>query len=235
MAKKALCVYGGWKGHTPKKSMKKMIKILQDEGFEIVKKKTLDAYKDRKLMESLDLVVQCWTGGNLEKDQEDGLSYAVMDGVGLVGWHGGLCDSFRNNVQYQFMTGAQWVSHPGGAKMTYEVNFIPEKKEDPIIKGLNDFKITSEQYYMHVDPAVEVLATTTFHSMQFPWIEGIKMPVVFKKRWGDGKVFYASIGHTYKDFNIPDALEMMRRGMLWASELEELDLSSDQDYLKVSF
>jgi len=154
-----------------------------------------------------------------------------------VGWHGGLCDFFRNNVEYQFMTGAQWVSHPGGANTNYMVNFVPSKKSDPIINGLDDFSITSEQYFMHVDPTIEVLATTTFKSEIMPWINGAVMPVVYKKRWGDGKIFYSSFGHTVKDFDIPQAREIMRRGMLWAAQKEELgvDTTVTTNYLKGSF
>lgn len=223
MGKKALCTYGGWDGHTPKKSTEIMRDLLIKEGFEVDFEKNMKKYKDEDYMESIDLVVACHTMSKISKEEEKGLINAVMDGTGLVGWHGGLCDSFRENVDYQFMTGAQWVAHPGNAGTTYTVKFLPNKKDDPIIKGLNDFEITSEQYYLHVDPGIEILATTEFKSMAMPWIDGVVMPVAYKKRWGDGKIFYASIGHTYKDFDIPEALEMMRRGMLWAAELEEID------------
>lgn len=235
--KHALCTWGGWKGHTPKKSTKIMKRLLEEEGFKVDFAHSLEPLEDMDYLEELDLVVFCWTMSEISKVQEKNLINAVMDGTGLVGWHGGLNDAFRSNVEYQFMAGAQWVSHPGGAKMKYEVNFVDDKKDDPIIKGLEDFEIQSEQYYMHVDPAIEVLATTTFHSLAMPWIEGVKMPVTYKKRWGDGKIFYSSIGHTHKDFKIPQAKEMMRRGMLWAAEYEELDFEkeSSKDLLSKSF
>ncbi len=228
MGKKALCTYGGWKGHTPKKSTQIMRELLEKEGFTVDFKDSLKPLNDKGYLESLDLIVFCHTMAKISKKQEQNLINSVMDGVGLVGWHGGLNDAFRSNVGYQFLTGAQWVSHPGGAGTVYDVNLIPEKKNDPIINGLNDFSIKSEQYYLHVDPAVEVLATTTFRSLAMPWIDGVKMPVTYKKRWGDGKIFYTSIGHTYNDFKIPDALEMMRRGLLWAAELEELEFESTE-------
>jgi len=72
-----------------------------------------------------------------------------MAALGMAGWHGGMCDAFRNNTTYQWMTGGQWVAHPGGC-VTYEVNII--NRDDPITRGVPDFKITSEQYYLHVDP-----------------------------------------------------------------------------------
>jgi uncharacterized protein len=75
----------------------------------------------------------------------------------------------------------------------------------------------SEQYYMHVDPSNEVLATTTFSGEHVPWIEGNIVPVVWKRQWGEGRVFYCSLGHVAKDFDVPEAREIVKRGMLWAS------------------
>jgi len=68
-----------------------------------------------------------------------------------------------------------------------------------------------------VDPANRVLATTTFRGEHAHWIEGVVMPVVWKKMYGEGRVFYSSLGHVAKDFDVPEALEIMKRGMLWAS------------------
>jgi hypothetical protein len=152
--------------------------------------------------------------GTITPEQEAGLLDAVRSGVGIAGWHGGMGDSFRNNTEYQFMVGGQWVAHPGNI-IDYEVNII--KPEDPIVAGLSDFKMHSEQYYMHVDPSNEVLATTTFSGEYCEWIAGTVMPVVWKRRYGKGRVFYSSLGHVAKDFEVPEALEIMKRGMLWAS------------------
>lgn len=142
----------------------------------------------------------------------------VKTGVGLAGWHGGLCDSFPTERTYQFMTGGQWVSHPGDI-VEYEVNII--NHDDPITRGIKDFKMKTEHYYMHVDPAVEVLANTTFsgdyEDGNYWWIKGVVMPVVWKKMWGKGKVFYSSLGHDAKDIQTPEVLEMMVRGMEWAT------------------
>lgn len=112
------------------------------------------------------------------------------------------------------MVGGQWVAHPGGV-IDYEVNITAV--DDPITAGLKDFKMLSEQYYMHVDPNVEVLATTTFSDEYAPWIKGTVMPVVWKKMYGQGRVFYSSLGHVAKDFEVPEVLKIMQRGLLWAS------------------
>lgn len=213
--KKVLFVYGGWEGHEPRQCMEILKPWLESQGASVVLSTTLDAYTDQLLMESLDLVVQTWTMGHITAEQERGLTQAVRSGVGLAGWHGGLCDAFRGNTEYLFMTGGQWVAHPGGI-VDYEVK-IAEKK-DPVTKGLKSFRMKSEQYYMLVDPSVKVLATTTFRRQpEAPWIEGIVMPVVWKKRYGRGRVFYSSLCHTAADFAVPQALEIMKRGIIWAA------------------
>ena len=212
--KSALFVWGGWDGHEPKQCVDIFAPLLQEQGYEVEISDTLDAYLDQDRMRSLSLVVQVWTMGTLTDAQQRGLAQAVAGGVGLAGWHGGLGDSFRTNVDYQFMVGGQWVAHPGGV-IEYEVNIIDH--DDPITAGLKDFHVESEQYYMHVDPSNEVLATTTFSGAHVPWIAGVTIPVVWKRRWGQGRIFYCSVGHVAKDFDVPEAREIVRRGMLWAS------------------
>ena len=215
MTKKALMVWGGWDGHEPDQCVDIFAPYLRDHGYDVEISDSLDAYLDSSKMQALDLVVPVWTMGTITPEQEKGLLAAVESGVGIAGWHGGMGDSFRNNVDYQFMVGGQWVAHPGGV-IDYEVNIT--NHDDPITTGLSDFKMHSEQYYMHVDPSNEVLATTTFNGEHCPWIDGNVIPVIWKRMWGAGRVFYTSLGHVAKDFNVPEARTIVQRGMLWASK-----------------
>ena len=214
--KSVLIAWGGWEGHEPKKCVDIFSPWLEEQGFEVEISEGLDGYRDREKLKSKDLIVQTITQVPESEDSEPvkNLCQAVADGVGLAGWHGGMCDSFRMIPYYQYMTGGQWVAHPGG-KIDYEVNIA--NNEDPVTAGLSDFKMHSEQYYMHVDPINDVLATTTFGEEHDDWIKGVVMPVVWKKRFNKGKVFYSSLGHQAKDFEVPEALEIMKRGMLWAA------------------
>ena len=214
MAKKAVIVWGGWEGHEPRQCVDIFAPILTGEGYEVTVSDDLDTYKDQDLMLAQDLIVPTWTMGAIAGDQEKGLLDAIAAGVGVAGWHGCMGDSFRNNTNYQFMVGGQWVAHPDNI-IDYTVNIIAD---DPIVAGLDDFAMHSEQYYMHTDPGNEVLATTTFEGRESaPWITGTVMPVVWKRQWGEGRVFYSSLGHVAKDFDVPEAREIQRRGMLWAS------------------
>lgn len=212
--KSALMVWGGWEGHQPKACVDIFAPLLAAAGYRVEVSHSLDSYLDVANLKAQDLIVQVWTMDSLTRDQEKGLLDAIHSGVGYAGWHGGMADSFRQSTDYQFMVGGQWVAHPGNI-IEYEVNIIDH--DDPITAGLSDFKMVSEQYYMHVDPSNEVLATTTFSGQYCEWIDGVVMPVVWKRRWGQGRVFYCSLGHQAKDFDVPEAKEIVRRGLLWAS------------------
>ncbi len=221
--KSALLVWGGWPGHSPKECAEIFGPWLESQGYEVEVSDTLDAYLDADRLKELSLIVPIWTQGEITREQETNLLAAVHSGVGISGWHGCMGDSFRMSTDYQFMVGGQWVSHPGGY-IDYEVNIVD--RDDPITAGLDDFKMMTEQYYMHVDPSNQVLATTTFAGDQqassmapyeCTWIAGCVMPVVWKRMWGKGRVFYSSLGHKLDDFDVPEVMEIARRGMLWAS------------------
>jgi type 1 glutamine amidotransferase len=212
--KSALFVWGGWPGHEPKRCVELFAPLVEAAGYRVEVSDTLDAYLDRERLRSFDLISQVWTMADLTDEQEAGLLDAIAAGTGFGGWHGGMGDAFRSRPRYQFMVGGQFVAHPGDV-IDYTVNVL--NHADPITAGLSDFQIHSELYYLHVDPSNEVLATTTVGGEHIAWIEGTVMPVVWKRRWGAGRVFYCSLGHQARDFGVPEAREIVRRGLLWAS------------------
>jgi uncharacterized protein len=227
--KKALIVWGGWDGHEPKQVGEVFRTILEEHDFEVTVSNTLEALDDGKALQSLDLIVPVWTMGELSNERTEKVSLAVANGTGLAGCHGGMCDAFRVNTLWQFITGGNWVSHPGGAGVEYDVRMT--NSSSPLTEGIEDFKVTSEQYYLHVDPAVEVLATTPFPMAR--WYHSanraVNMPVVWTKRWGLGRVYYNSLGHHADVFDIAGARELMRRGLLWAADGKELARKSGLD------
>jgi type 1 glutamine amidotransferase len=214
VTKSVLFVRGGWEEHQPKACVEVFAPLLKAARYRVEISDTLDVYLERDRLRAFDLISQVWTMGAITPEQERGLLGAIAGGVGFGGWHGGMCDAFRNSPDYQFMTGGQWVAHPGNI-IDYTVNITDQA--DPITAGLPDFNMHSEQYYLHVDPANQVLAATTFSGEHAPWTAGAVMPVVWKKRWGAGKVFFCSLGHQARDFDVPEAREIVRRGLLWAS------------------
>lgn len=217
--KNVLLVYGGWEGHKPADFAKRVGAWLKEEGAVLTVSDSLGIYTDEEFMASVDLVVQYWTMGKITREQEAGLLKAVKNGTGIAGCHGGLGDSFRDNTEYQYMVGGQWVAHPGG-EIDHRVNIID--REDPVTRGVEDFDIHTEQYYMHVDPNVKVLATTTFNGAVDSWIDRAVIPVVWKKYYGQGRVFYLSVGHSPGTFEVPEVWTILSRGIRWASGSKHL-------------
>lgn len=211
--KKAWISWGGWDGHEPEQTAGLFKTLLEGKGFNVELTNSLSDLKDSEKMRDFDLIVPVWTMATIGKEELRGMLQAVRDGVGIGGWHGGAGDSFRNETEYQWMIGGQWVAHPGNL-ITYRVNIV---KNDAITAGIKDFDMLSEQYYMHTDPGNEVLATTSFSGEHAPWIAGTIMPVAWKRRFGKGRVFYSSLGHVLADFEVPEARELTLRGLLWAA------------------
>ena len=210
---------GGWSGHEPQLTSKRFAAMLEKHGYQVTIHDKLEAAEDGEALMKLDLIVACWTMGQITGEQCKNICKAVGSGVGLAGCHGGMCDSFRENTEWQFMTGGQWISHPGGDGVNYTVNIC--HGSSPIVEGLEDFPVCSEHYYLHVDPCIEVLATTRFPVVPYYHISNkpVDMPVAWTKFWGNGRVFYTSLGHHDDVFDkSPNAAILMERGLVWAGE-----------------
>ena len=217
MTRKALLVFGGWDGHQPKQVAGLFEQVLKEEGFAVETSDSLDAFCDERKLLDLNLIVPHWTMGAIKPEQVNPVLRAVQAGVGLAGCHGGMCDAFRDCTDWHFMTGGQWVAHPGNDGTRYLVR-ITDRTHD-ITQGISDFQVVSEQYYMHVDPAVKVLATTPFPVADGPHVSNgpVDMPVIWTKLFGKGKVYYNSIGHTAAALEREPVLTLIRRGFRWAA------------------
>ncbi len=216
MSKSALIVWGGWDGHDPEQVAERFRGYLADDGVDVTVSDSLSSFDDVEQLKALDLIVPVWTMGTIESEQSKNVQAAVTAGTGMAGCHGGMCDAFRRDEGWQFMTGGQWVSHPGNDGVEYTINFGPERGE--LTDGLDDFSVKSEQYYLHVDPAVKVYATTKFPIADGPHTPNgeVLMPQVWTKYFGEGRVYYNALGHQANIFDIPEAAELMRRGLRWA-------------------
>jgi hypothetical protein len=214
---RALVVRGGWEGHVPVAASDRYTQVLKESGFDVTVSDSLDSYLDQALLAATDLVVQCWTTGSISRPQADGLSRAVRSGTGFAGWHGGIVDAFRGEPAYHLMTGGQFVYHPPGF-VRYEVRPVAERADHPVLAGVEAFTITTEQYYLHVDPGNDVLAVTDFVADPgYPELAGTVVPVTWTRRWGAGRVFVTAIGHSLADLEVPQVDSMIRAGMAWAT------------------
>lgn len=230
MARKALITWGGWDGHQPEQVAALTKGILEADGMEVEVHDNLDCLADAAHLQTLDLIVPVWTMSEIDKEYTNNVSEAVARGTGLGGVHGGMCDAFRNDPLWQFMTGGNWVSHPGGDSVDYTVNITDKTSE--LTTGIDDFAIHSEQYYLHVDPAAHILATTKFPN--FNWYHtpngDVDMPVAWTKRWGMGRVYYNSLGHHADVIDHGPQLEMIKRGLIWASHGRQVASDAGEKY-----
>jgi type 1 glutamine amidotransferase len=212
MGKSALVMWGGWDGHTPKDTAEIFAGKLKENGFEVRFENSLKPLEDVEAVKQFSLIVPMWTMGEMTNEQWTGLHQAIHDaGVGIAGIHGGMGDAFRGRLEYQWMVGGQFLGHPYVGEYKVKLTAV----DSPITNGMPKiFKYKSEQYYMSIDPAVTVLAYTPYK------YEGqkIKMPAIWTKTWGQGRVFYSALGHSAEELHsFPDVIEMTTRGMLWAA------------------
>lgn len=212
--KHALFLWGGEAFHQPWETSDRFADRLSAHGYRVTLTNDPAVLDDPDMLAKMDLIVLNMTQGDLSEERVANLLAAIRAGTGLGGWHAGLADALRTNTEFQFAVGGQWVAHPGDI-LDYTVKIT--RPDDPIMEGITDFAIRSEQYYLHVDPGNEVLATTTFGDEHAPWIADVEMPVVWKKRYGQGKVFYCALGHQDTDFEIREAATIIERGLLWAT------------------
>jgi uncharacterized protein len=213
---KALITWGGWDGHQPDKVAALFAGWLREAGMQVTVTDTLACFDDPAALADLALIVPVWTMSDITPERAGNAAAAVAAGVGLAGCHGGMCDSFRTEVLWQFMTGSQWVAHPGNDGVRYRVRIT---SDDPLVAGIGDFEVATEQYYLHVDPAVRVHAVCDFPLVDGPHAPNgpVAMPVVYTKMWGRGRVYYNALGHHANVIDHGPPAELIRRGLLWAA------------------
>ena len=211
--KNILIVYGGWQDHQPEIFAGKIANWLEAQQANVTLSKSTGIYLDKTVMSKTDLIIQHITMSTIKSSESKALQNAVANGTALAGCHGGLGDSFRNDTEFQYMIGGQFVKHPGG-QVDYSVKI--SKPGHFVTKGIEGFSLNSEQYYMHIDPSINIIATTVFNGDYDPWIEGVEMPVVWTKTYGKGKIFYSSLGHSADIFEIPEVWKITTRGVTWA-------------------
>jgi type 1 glutamine amidotransferase len=226
----ALVVRGGWEGHQPEAATELFIPHLKANGFDVRVEGSPAVYTETDYLATVDLIMQCYTMGSIERAEFAGLEAAVRAGTGLAGWHGGIADSYRNTSDYLHLIGGQFACHPGKDPhvsapsdpahnfVPYTVNMLPVAKQHPITEGLEDFDLVTEQYWVLCDSYIDVLATTTQKVRPWdPWHREVTSPALWTRRWGAGKIFVATPGHSLDVLQHPTVRTIIERGLLWAS------------------
>lgn len=227
--KQALIVRGGWDGHEPVQTTDSVIPFLQGEGFEVRVEEGTAVYADAEIMAAVDLVVQVNTMNTIADAELSGLIAAVVAGTGLAGWHGGIADSYRNSADYLQLIGGQFAHHAAVPKeertgeqsdhyLDFTVGIVPERRDHPIVSGIEDFRLHTEQYWVLSDAYNDVLATTEIVHRDFDaWHHPFTTPVVWTRLWGAGRIFVCTAGHKLEVLDEPPVRTIVERGLLWAS------------------
>jgi type 1 glutamine amidotransferase len=225
----ALIVRDGWEGHQPREATELFIPFLKANGFAIRIETSPDIYADAEYMSRVDLIVQCNTMASIEREPLAGLRAAIQAGSGMAGWHGGIADSYRNSSDYLHLIGGQFACHPGKHPdecigdmsdnyVPYRINILPSARDHPITRGLDDFDLVTEQYWVLSDHYIDVLATTTQAVRDWdPWTRPVVSPAVWTRQWGKGRIFVCTPGHRVEILENPNVRTIIERGMLWAS------------------
>ncbi|WP_082486673.1 ThuA domain-containing protein [Frigoribacterium sp. Leaf186] len=229
MTRTALVVRGGWPGHDPVGATDLFVPFLERAGFDVDRRDGPDVYADAALMAGVDLVLQCVSMGSIEPEATAGLRAAVAAGTGLAGWHGGVVDSFRADADYLHLVGAQFAAHPGrpageqrhdghDAFVPYAIRFTEAARDHPITRGLTDFELVTEQYWLLHDDLLDVLATTTREArVGDPWSRPVTSPAVWTRRWGRGRMAVVTPGHSVDVLEHPTVRTLVKRSLLWAT------------------
>ena len=217
--KRALYLYGGFPGHLPYDVAKWARGLMAELEYEV--EETQDPHRFEDDLTGYDLIVLGWTQAQTTEDLSDRAEARLMEaaraGTGFVGWHGATA-AFRSSLPYNWILGASFIEHPGGeaVRVPYEVKIVD--RDHPVSRGVEDYQVRSEQYFMQVDPSVHVLATTTFDGEpDVPWLAGVEMPVAYVKQFGDGRVFYTPPATSSTRWNAPRSPPWCASGMEWAA------------------
>jgi type 1 glutamine amidotransferase len=194
MTRSALVTWGGWEGHRPEECAAWAAALLRGNGFEV---EVTDSLAPLVGAPDLDLLVPVWSIAEAPAEELDALVALVAGGTGLAAFHGAAA-TFRSHLGYHRVVGGQFVWHP--EELVYDVELADG----------SSFGVHTEQYYLHVDPANEVLATTRF-------ADGTAMPVAWRRQWGEGRVFYSSLGHAPEVLALEPVRALFEAGALWAS------------------
>lgn len=231
-SRRALIVRGGWPGHRPAETTDAFVPFLRENGFDLRIEESNDIYADAAAMAQTDLIVQCVSMSEISAPALHGLRDAVLAGTGFAGWHGGIVDSYRGDPDYLQLVGGQFVTHPAKAPdqtrgdgtdsfLPHTIDITDLGRDHEITRGIDDFALTTEQYWVLHDGLDDVLATTTHPARpDQPWHRPVTSPAIWTRLWGAGRVFVATPGHDPEVLRDTNVRMIVERGLLWASRAE---------------
>jgi type 1 glutamine amidotransferase len=202
LMRSAFVTYGGWEGHRPRECAQWVAGELRALGFDVELADALAPLPDQ-----LSLIVPVWSIAEAPAAELDALIAEVERGAGLAAFHGAAA-TFHSHHRYRRLIGGTFVWHPDESRFEVEP-----------LDGSPSFELTTEQYYLHVDPANEVIARTTF-------ADGTAMPVAWRRREGAGRVFYSALGHSPEVLALDPVRSLFLDGVRWAARASRSQAAS---------
>lgn len=198
-----------WKTTTPQ-----TVAALEATGrFDVKVSESVDVFASPMLKE-YDVVVLnygFWQAPDPSDTGKAGLLEYVKSGKGLVSLHF-ACSSFQQWNEYRDLLGRVWVKGTGGhgPRGKFKVNI--KAAEHPITKGVADFEADDELYAkLSGDAPIDILATA-----DSDW-SGKVEPIVFTKKYGEGRVVQNVLGHDAKARENPAFQQLVCRAVEWAA------------------
>ena len=146
--------------------------------------------------------------GELTEEQESGLLTYTRSGGGFFGLHTAAA-SFRKSEGYHDMLNGFFSGHSPYMEFTVNVS----DSEHPISKGLKDFDVTDELYYLKHN------ADISHHLMYaYDHTKDETHVMAFHHTYGKGRVFYFALGHDMVVLENPSFQNIVQRGMLWVGK-----------------
>jgi type 1 glutamine amidotransferase len=186
-----------------------------------------------KNLDDFNLVVFASTTGELDltdQQKKDLLAFVHDDGKGFVGIHAALDTNYKW-PEYGEMIGAWFDQHPWG---TFWAPIVNEDESSPITKHFPDAFVKRDEIYQPSKEfsrdKVHVLLRLDERKLDYdnPRVkrQDHDFAVAWTKMYGNGRVFYSTLGHTNEAWSDPDIYRMYFEAIKWALSLTESSVQS---------
>jgi len=154
-------------------------------------------------LDDYDLFVFSMTPSEFSAAEEEALVSFVKSGKKFMGIHSATVMS-PERTEYIDMIGGRFIHHSPYHEFPVKV----VDPENPIVEGVQDFKITDELYVLDRAPEGANVLLTAF------WEER-DQPMLYLKKYGDGEMLYNALGHDTAAYENPSFKRIVVQGIKW--------------------
>ena len=195
-------------------------KLGKDSGaFEVIASEDLSEFSPANLERYA--AVMFYTSGEIPMSglQKMALLDFVRSGRGFLGVHSAT-DTFYTWPDYLDLIGGYFNGHPWHQAVTIEV----ADAADPLVAFLggslqlndeiyqiSDFDYRGSRVLLRLDPSSVDLGKAGVHQRFYGW------PLAWKRFFGEGRVFYSSLGHEASVWQDPRYQRILTNAILWST------------------